>query len=77
MSVLNFPVMQFHSLSSCLSLGTREEISSLEEGVDCHEVAPQPSLLQSEQTKRPQPLLGSVALEAFHHLGHPPLHTLW
>jgi len=48
----------------------------LEEIVDCDEVTPQPSLLQAEQTKSPQPLLVSLALKTFHHLGCPPLDTL-
>ncbi|KAK4806763.1 hypothetical protein QYF61_005559 [Mycteria americana] len=77
------PPTQLHSISSCPIAGhQREEISTspstapLEEVVDCNEVTPQPSLLQAEQTKWPQPLLISLALEAFRDLGCPPLDTL-
>jgi len=50
------PLTQLHSIPSCPATGDeREEISNssstapLEEGVDCNEVTPQPSLLQAEQ----------------------------
>ncbi|KAK4807107.1 hypothetical protein QYF61_018448 [Mycteria americana] len=77
------PLRQLHSISSCPIAGhQREEISTSpspaphEEVVDCNEVTPQPSLLQAEEAKCPQPLLISLALETFHHLGRPPLDTL-
>ena len=77
------PLTQLHSISLCPITGhQREGISicpsaaSLKGSVDFHKVTPQPSLLQAEQTKGPQPLLVSLALETFHHLGSPPLDTL-
>jgi len=63
----------------CLITGhQREEISTytsaafLEEVADCNEVAPWSSLLQAEQIQQ----LLSLALKAFHHLGHPPQDTV-
>lgn len=41
----------------------------LEEAADCNEVTPQLSLLQAEQSKWPQLLLMSLALENFCYLG--------
>ena len=74
---------QLHSISLCPIIGHwREEISSSpstsphEEGADCSEVSLQSALLQAEQIKLPQSLLGSLALKAFHHFCHPPLDTL-
>lgn len=51
-------------------------LAPLEEVVGCDEGAPQPWLLRAEETKRPQPLVW-LSLEIFHHLGHPPLGTLF
>lgn len=71
----------FHFLISyCCS--PEEEISTFpvrcppEEVVSCDEGTPQPSLLQAEETKWPQPLVW-LSLETFHYLGHPPLDMLW
>lgn len=64
------PLMQFHSVSPYPITGhVRKEISTspataaLEGVVDCERVTSQPSLLQTQQSKRSQPLLTSLVLK--------------
>jgi len=61
MSSVNFTWCTFIPFPHVLSLVTREgnspSTASLKEVVNCEKITPQPSLLQAEQTKWPQPLL--------------------